>query len=114
MLDNFFSYPEQTHVGWRTPSTEAGNGHDHLVIAEQPVVTFVNQEDSPQKNTGSLPSDSSVEDSTFEGPSFLWSSAEEGGTGAPPEDALRQPSTPLVVFGDASDQPEQEGATIFS
>ena len=114
MRDNHFSYPGQTHVGWRTPSTEAGHGHDHLVISDPPVVTFVNPETSQRHNNSRLASDSSVEDCTFEGPSFLWSGSEEGGTGTPPEDSLLQPSTPLVVFGEERDQSDDDGATIFS
>ena len=110
MLDNPFSSLQQTHVGWRTPTTEAGHGEDHLVIAEPPQVRFVNESAAEVHFSDATAPDGSVEDCTMEGPSFLWTGSEETSAAVLPADVIQEPIPPVVVFGETK---ESEG-TVFS
>ena len=110
MLDNPFPSLQQTHVGWRTPTTEAGHGEDHLVIAEPPQVSFVNESAAEIHFSDAAAPDGSVEDCTMEGPSFLWTGSEETPTTEPPVDVIRESMAPVVVFGETRESEKQ----IFS
>lgn len=112
--------PDQTHLGWRTMSADAGDGQDRLLLSEpsqplsEPLVQFLDHDTEEQAGQPALQLESgSVHDSAFEAPSFLWGGSEQCDTTASNHQPLAEPCQPLVVFADSTNT-NTASATVFS
>jgi hypothetical protein len=113
MLDDSTAQLDQTHLGWRTLPADGGAEQDQLILGATSHEDNQASDHAPiLRFNQTAAASGEVEDSSCEGPSFLWNQSEAKDITASILEPSEEEHCPLVVFNQTAEN--SSSATIFS